>query len=139
MEAIQALQKDHNSKVDRLQAESKTNLDKLRATHDQQAESHETKFSSLMTTHHRDVENLKAQQETDIHTRTKSYTDRIAELTLRAEKASAGVAKKPVGPAVSSQDVARVSKELSELQVRTRPRRVLRNAQDMKDIFGAPC
>jgi hypothetical protein len=112
------MERDHTSKVDRLEKESKTSLDKLHATHDKQAESHENKFSSLMTRHHRDVENLKAQHETDLQVRTKPHTDRIAELNQRAEKASAGAVKKSSGPKMSSQDVAKASKELSNLQVR---------------------
>lgn len=112
------MERNHTSKVDRLEKDSKTSLDKLRAMHDQQAESHESKFSSLMTRHYRDVEDLKAQQEKDLQIRTKSYSDRIVELNQRAEKASVGTVKKPFGPKVSSQDVAKVSQELSHVQVR---------------------
>ncbi|KAK3846707.1 MAG: hypothetical protein J3R72DRAFT_225508 [Linnemannia gamsii] len=121
IEATRAMERDHALKVDRQQKESKANLKKLRATHDKQAESHETKFSGLMTNHHAQIETLKSQQEAEFKAKTKPFADRIAELNQRIEKAK-GLNKSSSkgGPTASSQEVANVSKQISELQVQAK-------------------
>ncbi|KAG0012511.1 hypothetical protein BGZ80_011692 [Entomortierella chlamydospora] len=107
--SVNRLLKEQRSRLDHSQDESRTRLAKVTRTHDEHAEMHENKLADLQTSHHKQLQALRDQQEAVLKSREQENQRRIVALqqSLAAKMASSGY---------GSTTSLRAAQELSELK-----------------------